>query len=486
MSNEREAYIRTAEASVRAFYDALAPDYARWITRYRYYYERKIRILRHVFPNPGRVLEIGCGLGQNLAGLRPEYGLGIDCSEALVAEARRLHPRDRFPNLEFRCMSALDTGQLEETFDTILLVNTLTEIPELLTLFKGLHRLCGPHTRVLHLTHNYILGPVIKLGGALGICPKRPNENWLTKLDFQNIVNLSNFQTVREGFDLLVPVGILGLSNFINRYGPLIPGAKHLCMLYYTVMRPMVARGNPGDFSVTVCVPCKDEEDNIAGLVERIPEMGRGTEIIFVDDRSSDATAARVEQQIHAHPEKNIRLVEGPGEGKGAACRAGFAHASHDVLVILDADMTVMPEDLPPFLEALASGKGEFINGSRLIYPLERDSMRFANIVGNNLFAMMFSFLLSQHLKDTLCGTKVIWRGDYPKILASREYLGNVDKWGDYDWVFGAARHNLQIIELPVHYRNRKTGQTKMTKRFRNALTMLKMCCVAFRKLKLI
>ena len=276
------------------------------------------------------------------------------------------------------------------------------------------------------------------------------------------------------------------MSTWINRYGPLIPGVKYVCMLYYSVMRTTAARGKAEDFSVSVCVPCKNEEDNIAGLVERIPAMGRGTEIIFVDDQSTDATAARVQEAIAAHPEKNITLVKGPGEGKGAACRAGFAHAQNDVLMILDADMTVMPEDLPPFFEALVTGKGEFINGSRLVYPMERDAMRFANIVGNKLFAMLFSFLLSQRLKDTLCGTKALWRADYGKILASREHFGGVDRWGDYDWIFGAARNNLRIVELPVHYRNRIAGQTKMTRRLRHAWGMLKMCGVAFRKVKLV
>jgi glycosyltransferase involved in cell wall biosynthesis len=257
-------------------------------------------------------------------------------------------------------------------------------------------------------------------------------------------------------------------------------------MMYYTVMRPLMNDANPDAFSVTVCVPCRNEEGNIANLAERIPEMGKGTEIIFVDDQSTDGTADLIEKAISQHPEKRIRMVKGPGRNKGAACRAGFAEARNDILMILDADMAVMPEDLVSFYDALVSGKGEFINGSRLVYPMEDRAMKFANVIGNKAFAVLFSFVLSQRLKDTLCGTKVIWRRDYGKILEARKHFGEIDRWGDYDWIFGAARHNLKIAELPVHYRERVSGGTKMTKRLQNAWTMLKMCNVAFRRLKLL
>jgi Glycosyl transferase family 2. len=181
-----------------------------------------------------------------------------------------------------------------------------------------------------------------------------------------------------------------------------------------------------------------------------------------------------------------IKLVFGPGIGKGAACRAGFAKAENDIFIILDADMTVMPESLPSFIDALLEKRGDFINGSRLVYPIEGEAMRFLNILGNKMFAILFSFLLSQPIKDTLCGTKAIWKKDYGKILEGRKYFGSVDIWGDYDWIFGANRHNLKIIEMPVHYRKRVAGETKMNHRFTNAWIMLKMCRIAFWKTKVL
>ncbi len=485
-TDKREEYLDSIEAQVGGAYDRLAPAYRRSLARYRYYYARKAKILRHLFPDPGDVLEIGCGLGQNLAALKPRYGLGIDCSAQVVEQARGLYPQDTHPNLDFRCMSALEVHTLNRTFDTILLVNVVTEIPDILALFKSIRALCTPDTRVMMLVHNYVLGPAIRLGSLAGLWPGFPRQNWLTKFDLANLADLAGFEKVREGYDVLVPAGPAPVSDRINRYAPLVPGVKYLCGLYYTVLRPETTRGTPGDVSVSVCVPCKDEEHNIAGLADRIPEMGRGTEILFVDDRSTDRTAQRIREAIAAHPERNMRLIDGPGRGKGAACRAGFAEAQNDILVILDADMAVMPEDLPAFVEVLVSGKGEFVNGSRLVYSTEAGAMNFANIIGNKLFAMLFSFLLSQRLKDTLCGTKAIWRKDYPKILEAHAHFGKVDRWGDYDWIFGAARHNLQIVELPVHYHPRTAGQTKMTRRFGNALIMLRMCGVALRKVKLV
>jgi glycosyltransferase involved in cell wall biosynthesis len=250
------------------------------------------------------------------------------------------------------------------------------------------------------------------------------------------------------------------------------------------VARPLVPLGSPHRYTCSVVVPCRNEQDNIAGLVERIPEMGAGTEIVFVDDQSTDDTAARIAEAIRREPDRNIRMVKGPGQGKGAACRAGFDAATGDVFMILDADMTVMPEELPAFFNAVTTDKGEFINGSRMVYPRQDQAMRPLNVLGNKLFAGLFSLLLDQRIRDTLCGTKVIWQRDYAKIMAAREYFNSCDAWGDYDWIFGAAKNDLKIIELPVHYRERVAGATKMTHRFGNAWIMFKMCLLALRKLR--
>jgi len=484
LRNEKEAHVREREESIRAYYRELSPEYAQWLRRRAYYYRCKTDLLRRLIPQPGRTLEIGCGLGQNLAALSPEYGLGIDLCPEVVAQARELHPSREYPHLEFQCMSALDCGQLQGPFDTILLVNSTTEIADLVSGYRAIGTLCAPHTRIVQVSYNYFLAPMIRLAARLGWAPNHPIQNWLTGQDLSNLAHLGGFEEVRRGYALPMPLKIPGLSGMVNRFLPLFPLTWYVSLLYFTVMRPVPPPAPEQRPSVTVCVPCKNEEDNIEGLARRIPDIGSATEIVFVDDCSTDGTADAVRKQIELHPEKSIRLVSGPGQGKGAACRAGFAEARHDVLMILDADMTVMPEDLPGFYEALASGKGEMINGSRLIYPMENQAMPFLNVLGNKLFAALFSFVLSQPIKDTLCGTKVCWRRDYPKLLEARAYFGGIDRWGDYDWLFGAARHNLKIVEYPVLYRERVAGETKMTQRLRNSLIMLRMCRAALLRLR--
>ena len=486
MVNEKVEYVKVEEETIRTHYDTTASGCVDWLKKRSYYYHCKSRLLKRIMPFPGRVLEIGCGLGQNLAALEPEYGLGIDISQAMIGEAKARFPSNEYPNLEFEQMSALDCNRIDGKFDHIILVNSMGEIPDIGHLFRQLRGLCTRSTRIILLNFNYLLSPIIRLAEHLRVAPSHPPQNWITRVDLDNIALLAGYENVRNGYNVVVPFRIPLLSNLINRLVPTIPLLQQISLLYYSVYRVRLDLGSIEDFSVSVCVPCKNEEGNIDDVVKRIPDMGKSTEIIFVDDKSTDKTAEKVREHIEANPNRTIKLVEGPGEGKGGACRSGFAVAENDILMILDADMTTMPEELPDFFEAIASGKGEFINGSRLVYPMEKAAMRYLNIIGNRAFALLFSYLLSQRIKDTLCGTKVIWRSDYPKILESREHFGCSDRWGDYDWIFGAARYNLKIVELAVHYRERVAGETKMTKRFSNGWTMLRMCRIAYWRMKVL
>jgi glycosyltransferase involved in cell wall biosynthesis len=234
-------------------------------------------------------------------------------------------------------------------------------------------------------------------------------------------------------------------------------------------------------------IPCKNERGNIAPAVERLPALGTETEIIFVDGNSTDGTVEAIEAVIAKYgTARSIRLVhQGNGRGKGDAVRKGFDAATGDVLMILDADLTVAPEDLPKFYDALISGKGDFINGTRLVYPMESEAMRFLNFLGNKFFGVAFSWLLGQRITDTLCGTKVLFKRDYERIKAGRSYFGNFDPFGDFDLLFGAARLNLRLIDLPVRYHDRTYGETKIS-RFRHGLLLFRMCGIALKRLKLL
>jgi glycosyltransferase involved in cell wall biosynthesis len=237
--------------------------------------------------------------------------------------------------------------------------------------------------------------------------------------------------------------------------------------------------------SVSVIVPCKNERGNIEIAVARMPELGGSTELIFCDDQSTDGTGEEVRRMQELYPERNIRLLQGPGICKSKNVWTGFKAATGDILVILDADLTVMPEELPFFIRAITGGVAEFVNGSRLIYPIPKTAMKGVNLAGNKMFSAVFSYLLGQRIKDTLCGTKVLWRRDWERMQPMMGTWGTLDRWGDYELLFGAAKLNLRILDQPVHYQERIYGVTKMTKVFHNGLIMLRMCAYGFRKLKM-
>jgi SAM-dependent methyltransferase len=476
------------KSRVEAFYDELGAGREQWVARSRYYYDTLQRLLGFIVPPGQRVLDIGCGNGDGLAALRPSVGVGVDLSEGMLRLARKKHS-----DLEFHHQAAEDLSLPEYEvrdgeggFDFITMVNVVGELADVLASFKRLRPLVRPDTRLVVFYYNYLWEPLVRPAAALGLKLDNPTQNWLSLEDLRGLLDLAGFEVVKVGARMPCPKYVPGVAELLNDVLGRLPLLHRLGFIQFVVARPdMPLPRAPERYSCSVVVPCKNEEDNVAAIPPRIPRMGAFTEIVFVDDGSTDATAERVREIMEANPERPIKLVAGPGRGKGAAVRAGLEQATGDVLMILDADMTVMPEDLPAFFEAITCNKGEFINGSRLVYPLSGDAMRTANIVGNKFFAVMFSFLLEQRIKDTLCGTKVVMRHNYAKILAAREYFGDVDRWGDYDWIFGAAKNDLRIVEIPVHYVERVAGETKMTKRFRNGLIMLRMCWVAFRKLKL-
>src|SRR5262249_37179114 len=269
-------------------------------------------------------------------------------------------------------------------------------------------------------------------------------------------------------------------NRFLCKLWPL----RHLALANFVIARP-APKSSAAAPKVSVIVPARNESGNIAAIFERTPHMGRETELIFVEGHSTDDTLARIESEMHAHSEMCSNLFRQTGKGKGDAVRLGFAKATGDVLMILDADLTVPPEDLPRFYEVLVQGKGDFINGVRLVYPMERQAMRFLNLLGNKFFSLAFSWLLGQPIKDTLCGTKVLWKHDYEAIAANRAYFGDFDPFGDFDLIFGAVKLNLKLADVPIRYRERTYGATNI-QRWKHGWLLLKMVVFAARRLKFV
>ena len=388
------------------------------------------------------------------------------------------------PDLKFFVQDP-ENLELDETFDYIL-VNSINDIIDVEASFLQLRDVSSDQTRVLVLGYNYLWRPLVGIAEALRLKAPQPVPNWFSPKDIENLLHLAGFETIRTYGHFLLPIYIPLLSTLFNRVVARLPLFRRLTFLYVVVARKVPDWKEVGTTTVSVVVPCKNERGNIEPAVTRIPKMGRHTEIIFSDDKSTDGTADEVRRMQQKYPEKDIKLVEGPGICKSKNVWAGFDAAKGEVLMILDADLTVVPEELPYFYKALVEGRGEFINGSRLVYPLQDQAMRGLIIIGNACFGWAFTFLLGQRIKDTLCGTKVLWRSDYERLKKFRGTWGMEDRWGDYELLFGAARLHLKIADLPVHYMERVYGETKMTNRLSNAWVMLRMCWAALFKLKFV
>lgn len=461
-----------------AHWDALAEKPPKKINWSAYYHKRLKLVYQHIIPPGCSVLDVGCGKGDLLAAVKPSLGVGIDFSSGMVYAAQLAHPELRFIQADAHALPGLDA-----TFDYIILSDLVNDLWDVQNVLNELHRVCGPRTRVVLNFYNRGWELPLKLAQLVGTAKSLLDQNWLTQTDMKNLLNLGNFEVVRKWTEVLFPLNIPLISPFLNRVVARLWPFKHLCMTNMMIARPR-SSGSRELASVSVVVAARNEAGNIQQIFERVPEMGSGTELVFVEGHSQDDTF-QVIQDTMQNSLRNVKLLKQPGKGKGDAVRAGFQAASGDVLMILDADLTVPPEDLPRFYDALVNNHGEFINGVRLIYPMEEEAMRFLNNLGNKFFSVAFSWLLGQSIKDTLCGTKVLWRADYEKIAQNRAFFGDFDPFGDFDLIFGATKQNLKLVDMPIRYRERTYGTTNI-QRWRHGLLLLRMLWVAAVRLKFV
>jgi SAM-dependent methyltransferase len=470
---------------VREFYERNHDGIARARRARHYFYDYLTRVLRARIPRGQRVLDVGCGAGHLLAALEPSAGVGIDISGSAVAAARRDYGARGLTFLEGDGADPALLARLGGPFDVILLTNVVTELSDVEATFEALRAVCHRRTRVFVYSYSRLWQPVLRLAEALGLKHRPPPDSWLPPEEVQNMLGLADFEVVRRDAHMVFPVGVPLLSDFLNRYVGRIPGVSWMSLMYGIIARPAPHRfpAPRTDPSVSVIIPCRNESGHIRPLVRRLPELPEGSEFVFVEGNSKDDTEQTIRQVIAENPRMPLRLLKQTGKGKGDAVRLGFAEARGDVVLILDSDMGVAPEDVPKFVQALVRGKGEMLNGSRLVYPMEGRAMRFLNLVANKLFALLFSWLLGQQVRDTLCGTKALYRDDYERIAANRSYFGDFDPFGDFDLLFGASRLNLRIVDLAVRYHERQYGETNIS-RFRHGVLLARMSLFAARKLK--
>lgn len=488
-----EIEIRTKEDRKR-HYDETAADRDSWRARHRYYFQELERFHRLAIPEGASVLQLGCGTGDLLNALKPARGVGVDFSPAMIRIAS-----EKYPHLTF-IEGDIESLTIDETFDYVILCNVLGDVWDISQAFHELQKVTREDSRIILTYFSFLWEPLYKLAEKVRLRPRQLDQNWLSIKDIENFLALNGVEVIRTAQRVLLPFGIPVLAPFCNRVLAKLPFFRYLNLVNFVIAKPETQRGSlqPDDMTCSVIIPTRNEVGNIQNAVDRTPNMGKHTELIFVDGDSTDGTVEKIEECIEKYRgEKDITLIHqvprGSEEahsgkmltlGKGDAVRKGFDAAKGDILMILDSDLTVPPEELPKFYRAMVEGRGELINGTRLVYEMEADAMRFLNMLGNKVFSIIFTWLLEQPIKDTLCGTKVLFKRDYERIKANRAYFGDFDPFGDFDLLFGAARLNLKIAELPIRYRARTYGDIKI-ERWKHGMLLLRMSWIAVKKLKL-
>lgn len=438
-----------------------AEKFLKSYTRYLYYYTFIERLYSYTIPKNQRILHVGCADGFILRSCKPAYAVGVDDS----VFAQTLAARHNDINIRF--CDSLQAVQEEQVFDYVIVsAGWLTDTDDIHGVFKEVKKFCNADTRII-IEYQYSLLPV-------------------TPHDVKHLCTLAGFEIITEKRELLLSIGVPLLADFLNYAIARLPIISKLCLIRLYVMRIAPAQLSKSAemnnrYEVSVIIPCKNEAGNIEAAVTRMPQMGSVTELLFVDGNSRDATPEVMQQMIMRYPEKNITWFVQSGKGKKNAVEEGFARAKGDIIMILDGDITVMPEELPKFYEALASGKGECINGSRLVYTMDARAMKMLNWVVNWAFGLILSYLIGQRVKDTLCGTKVFFKKDLKIITASKEFFGDIDPFGDFDILCGAAYCNLKILDMPVHYKSRTYGAPGIAF-FKSGLQLLYMCFMVFKR----
>lgn len=376
---------------------------------------------------------------------------------------------------------------LNKTYDYFVVSDLLGYVYDIQNYLSEVKKLMMNDGCLLITQYSAFWEPILRLASFLGLRQTlRIEQNWLSLNDLENFANLAGLQVVKKGTKMPLPIYIPIISNFFNKFVANIFPFSRMGIFHYMVLRK-IQNFDPARLpSFSIVVPARNEAGTIEKIIQDLPELGHFTEIIFIEGNSTDNTYEEIERvALKYRDQKKIKYAKQAGKGKGDAVRLGFEMAEGEILSIYDADMTVPAEEVSKFYWAMLENKGDFINGSRLVYPLQKDSMRVLNLIANKLFSLAFSYLLGQRLKDTLCGTKVLWKKDYESIKNNRAFFGDFDPFGDFDLLFGASKMNLKIIDLPIHYKERAYGVTNIS-RFRHGWLLLKMVVFAARKIKFI
>jgi ubiquinone/menaquinone biosynthesis C-methylase UbiE len=444
------------QESTKEYYNKIASKRSKWLKRNKYYHRFILKEYSKIIPPQSSILELGCGTGNLIGKLKPKKGVGIDIAGEMLEIARKEYLGIRFIQGD---VEEIDLG--ENKFDYIIISGTLGNINNIQVFLSGIKKYCTHNTRIIIDFYNPLWNPIIRLGQKLEVKMPELYKNWLSIDDIDNFLYNSGYQPIKRSYHLLFPKFLPLVSFIFNHFIGKLPFIRRFSINHLVVARPFIPPGRNNELSASVVITCRDEEGNIQGLVERLPQMGANTEIIFVEGHSKDNTVGKIKEMIDKYPEKDIKMLTQKGIGQGDAFRYGFDEAKGDLVMWLEADLTTPPEEAALFWETYITGRGEYINGSRFIYKMQKSAMPLFNFLGNRFFGILFTLLLKQRFTDTLCGFKAISKHNYLQIRKQIDYFGDFDPFGDFELIFGAIKNNLKVAEVPVHYSPREYGESK-------------------------
>ncbi len=472
---------------IKTHFDKLSKYRDLWIAKSKGFYSEDFRAMQEFIPPNSRILEIGCGNGQLIAALKPSYGFGIDISKGMIEGAKNKYNSINFLEADIEDPNCLKN--INEVFDFIIISDTIGYFDDIEKTLSSLHKLCNSDTRVIIAYYSPFWEPILNIAAFFKFKMPELPKALLSETDISSFLKSANYDTVKKQKKIIFPFRFIGLGRIINRYISCLPIFSFFSIRQYVIARSLEGIKKDLPTSASVIIPCRNEKGNIRNALERLPMFTKDIEIIFVEGHSIDETWNEVQEVIKdkKYIKKGFQLkaLQQKGVGKADAVFEAFSVASKDVLIILDGDLTVAPEDITKFWKKISSGEAEYINGSRLIYPMENEAMRFLNYIANKFFSILFTWLLGQRYTDTLCGTKVIRKKHYEQACIRNKEFGDFDPFGDFFIIFGASRLNLKMLEVPIRYKAREYGETQIS-RFSHGFLLIKMVIFAFFKLKAI
>ena len=483
MKNRNISFSKT----VSTFYDNIAQSRKKWIKKSSAFHkEDRLNLNEFILPD-SKVLELGCGTGNLLKSINPRYGVGVDISKEIIKEAKKENKEIDFIHGDISRLTSILSN--EHKFDYIILSDTIGYLEDIQSTLESLHEYCKKETRIIISYYSPMWSPIFSLATMFKFKMPEVKTQLLNLNDIKSFLKISNFDVVRLEKKILSPIKLFGIGRFLNRYIATLPIFSFFCLRQYVVARSLEKAFQERYNSASIIIPCKNEEGNIEAAIKRLPKFSNKLEVIFVEGDSSDKTWEKIQSIKKKYNNKKSGLIikgfKQKGKGKAEAVFYGFEKAQNEVLFILDADLTVPPEELPKFWRKISLGEAEYINGTRLIYPMDNEAMRFLNYLANKMFSIIFSWILSQRYTDTLCGTKVLSKKNYEKIKIKNKDLGNFDPFGDFFLIFGSSRLCLKMNEIPIRYKARSYGETQIS-RFSHGLMLVKMVIFAFFKIKAI